>query len=229
MSGARAPDMPASSRDISSLSASHSLPHSAGPCGAAMADGPAHPSGREADSLSPEAQRWFHAVKAGDLLTVAHMLHCAGHTDVARRALTEQRCDRGATALCWAAMHGHVDVARALLNAGADTEARDYRAGGTPLVWGAAHNQVETIRLLLESGHAFAGRSTGAPAGAVLQHVVGGDWAMPPPPWSTVRALTLAQRRHDKDTPSSLAVAVPLNGQTHARAALCAGVWHAVG
>ena len=152
-----------------------------------MAEGPAQPPGSEPVLLSPEAHRWFDAVKTGDVQTVAHMLHCAV-TDNARRVLTEQRCERGATALMWAAMHGHVDVARALLDAGADSEARDFRAGGTALVWGACRDQVDTLRLLLER-HAFAGRSTGAPAGAVHVVAADDDGALPPPPWTgTVRS-----------------------------------------
>ena len=57
----------------------------------------------------------------------------------------------GVTPLCWAAMEGHPESARLLLDAGADPSARN-RDGATPLHGAAFLGRDEMVALLVESG-----------------------------------------------------------------------------
>eukprot|EP00927_Polykrikos_kofoidii_P055928 TRINITY_DN50111_c0_g1_i1.p1 TRINITY_DN50111_c0_g1~~TRINITY_DN50111_c0_g1_i1.p1 ORF type:complete len:146 (+),score=25.20 TRINITY_DN50111_c0_g1_i1:70-507(+) len=58
---------------------------------------------------------------------------------------------RGQTALILAAIEGHVDVTRVLLEHGADVEATD-RSQGVPLAYAARAKHVEVVTLLLDYG-----------------------------------------------------------------------------
>jgi len=64
----------------------------------------------------------------------------------------DERGGDGLTALMWAARAGAVDAMTALLDAGADPNARDARNGWTPLFHAVHTHQVEAVRLLLDRG-----------------------------------------------------------------------------
>lgn len=64
----------------------------------------------------------------------------------------DQRDTDGLTALMWAARSGAVDAMAALLDAGADPNARDTRFGWTPLLHAIHKQRVGAVRLLLERG-----------------------------------------------------------------------------
>ena len=53
--------------------------------------------------------------------------------------------------LMWAARHGNIELMRLLLEAGADTERRDFN-GDRALLWAAQAGQAEAVALLLASG-----------------------------------------------------------------------------
>ena len=57
------------------------------------------------------------------------------------------------TALCMAAVHGHLEAARLLLDGGADPSLANS-GGGTPLMVAAGEGQLEVLRLLLGRGAA---------------------------------------------------------------------------
>ena len=57
----------------------------------------------------------------------------------------------GGSVLCFAALRGHFDVVRLLLEAGAKTELHDF-AGSSPLHHAAAYGDLEIARLLLDYG-----------------------------------------------------------------------------
>jgi hypothetical protein len=84
------------------------------------------------------------AARVGDLAGVDQLLE----QDVAS---VDALDEHGWSALHWAAIRGHHDVAMALLDAGAraDVVGAD---GGTPLHWAAHHDDVELVRRLLEAG-----------------------------------------------------------------------------
>ncbi len=60
--------------------------------------------------------------------------------------------DNGYTALMFAAMHGHVDVVRALLDKGADIEAKDDHIKCTALICAATNGHNPVVELLLDKG-----------------------------------------------------------------------------
>jgi ankyrin repeat protein len=64
----------------------------------------------------------------------------------------DERDPDGLTALMWAARVGAVDAMRALLDAGADPNARDHRNGWTPLIHAIHKQHVDAVRVLLEYG-----------------------------------------------------------------------------
>jgi hypothetical protein len=75
-----------------------------------------------------EALEFFRAAKAGDLPGVQKLLA----TDA---ALVTVRDEDGATALHHAAYSGHQELARYLVEQGADVNARDGRFDATPAGW----------------------------------------------------------------------------------------------
>jgi ankyrin repeat protein len=60
--------------------------------------------------------------------------------------------DGGLTALMWAARNGAIGAMSALLDGGADPNARDERNGWTPLIHAIHKQQPDAVRLLLERG-----------------------------------------------------------------------------
>lgn len=90
-----------------------------------------------------------------DLLNAAR----ANDTEVARAELAAGTERNGGpsgypdsyTPLQWAARHGNVDLMRLLLEAGADTERRDFN-GDRALLWAASAGQTESIRVLIAAG-----------------------------------------------------------------------------
>jgi ankyrin repeat protein len=73
--------------------------------------------------------------------------------DVNYRRVNKYRPDplRGQTPLWWAANHGHLPMARRLLQVGAEVNTPDHH-GSTPLVKAAGSGHVEMVRLLVENG-----------------------------------------------------------------------------
>jgi hypothetical protein len=75
-----------------------------------------------------DIQAFFSEVERGDLETVRAMVSAAPK-------LVRARDGTGATALHFAAFHGHQAIAELLLAAGADVNARDDRFSATPAGW----------------------------------------------------------------------------------------------
>ncbi len=73
-------------------------------------------------------QEFFSAIKAGALDSIVEFLE-------RDPTLVEQRDEDGATALHYAAMHGHREVVRLLVEKGADVNCTDSRFGATPTGW----------------------------------------------------------------------------------------------
>jgi hypothetical protein len=57
----------------------------------------------------------------------------------------------GWTCLMTAALHGHLDICRLLIDKGAQVNAKD-RNGCTPLHWAAERGHIEIVRLLCDHG-----------------------------------------------------------------------------
>ncbi len=91
------------------------------------------------------------AVKDGDLAEVQALLEGGADTEVKAR-------DSDPTALCWAAELGHVEIARVLLDQGADVHGRNW-VGETPLHLATKGCHLEMVQLLLEYGADVAARS----------------------------------------------------------------------
>src|SRR5262245_10633653 len=69
-----------------------------------------------------------------------------------RGATVDSKDDRrGQTALMWAAAEGHADVARVLIEAGADFRAR-LASGFTPLLFAVREGHTDVVRVLLKAG-----------------------------------------------------------------------------
>jgi ankyrin repeat protein len=64
----------------------------------------------------------------------------------------DERDADGLTSLMWAARSGAVDAMAALLDGGADPNARDRRHGWTPLLHALHRRQIDAVRVLLERG-----------------------------------------------------------------------------
>jgi ankyrin repeat protein len=100
------------------------------------------------------------AVKDGDLAEVRALLGDGADTEV-------QGPHYGRTPVCWAAELGHTEIARALLDHGANVHAPDS-AGEMPLHLAAKAGDLEMLKLLLERGADVAARSEfGGPADTV--------------------------------------------------------------
>src|SRR5579859_1834816 len=69
----------------------------------------------------------------------------------------------GWTLLHWAAHHGHTELARALLDRGADIQCGDEE-GETPLMMAAYAGHLDMVRLLLERGANPAAEAHGSDA-----------------------------------------------------------------
>jgi hypothetical protein len=70
-----------------------------------------------------------------------------------REFMKNQGAEGGWSALHLAAHYGHLDVAKTLIEAKADLNARsDNKIGNTPLMAAVSANQIELVKFLLESG-----------------------------------------------------------------------------
>ena len=87
---------------------------------------------------------FFEAVRRGDAMAVASLLEA--HPDLVRAS-----GDHAKTGLHWAAETDQIDVARVLLDAGADIEARTAW-GATPLDWAATMGSARVADLLIARG-----------------------------------------------------------------------------
>ena len=83
--------------------------------------------------------------RGGHSLAIAQML-------LARGADVGGRNSYGGTALHDAAMSGHTDLVRLLLDHSAALDARDDESGATPLYVAAAMGRSEVVKLLVEKG-----------------------------------------------------------------------------
>lgn len=94
-----------------------------------------------------DAKRMIRAAKAGDVETVSALLK-------ADPSLVHARDADGSTPLHCAAWKGHPEVATALLNAGADIQARNSNSHwGDSALHAAAHgNQRAVAQILIERG-----------------------------------------------------------------------------
>jgi hypothetical protein len=86
--------------------------------------------------------------------------HCArkGFTTSVKRLLSIRNInvnvkddEFGETPLHWAALNGHIEIARLLLQNGAEVNVKSD-GGNTPLHWAASHGNVDTLHLLVENG-----------------------------------------------------------------------------
>jgi ankyrin repeat protein len=100
---------------------------------------------REANKVA----KFFRACATGDLAALGGFLSADSGLV---RATHPTRPHGGWTGLHEAAKGGHADVARTLLQHGADPDAREAGDNSCPLHWAAAHAQVEIVRLLLDAG-----------------------------------------------------------------------------
>jgi len=97
-----------------------------------------------------------NACAAGPTLPLA-LVAARNAVDTVRQLLGEghppdERDPGGLTALMWAARSGAVEAMTALLDAGADPNARDQRHGWTALVHAIHKQHVDAVRTLLERG-----------------------------------------------------------------------------
>lgn len=110
---------------------------------------------RESAGRSEAGQALFRACKDGDIETVERLIASgfdveasAGHPDTAI----------GSRALHFAALHGHLSIAKSLLEAGADPNARNF--GGDAPIHGASYRgHLDLIKALLEAGADIEARS----------------------------------------------------------------------
>jgi hypothetical protein len=110
----------------------------------------------------------------------------ADAADAVRRLLADghppdDAGEDGITPVMWAARYGAVHAMNALLDAGADVNARDKRNGWTPLLHAIHRQRPEAVRLLLERG---ADANAAAPGGVTPLLMAADD-----PDPSSVKAL----------------------------------------
>jgi len=89
-------------------------------------------------------QAFFNAVKFGDAAAVANLLE--------EQPALAQRVQDGATALHYAALYGHTEVADILLDRGADLEARDAEFDATPIGWANEKGHKNLVAHLSDRG-----------------------------------------------------------------------------
>lgn len=92
----------------------------------------------EVKNISYSAYTFVQKAEAGDIETVKKFL-IAG--------MDPNSVDKeGNNALISAVKEGRLEVARLLLDSGADIEARDKKFGGTPLIWAALKGRTDLDR-----------------------------------------------------------------------------------
>src|SRR5262249_39196197 len=96
-----------------------------------------------------KAAAWMEAIREGDVAAFKKYL-------AEERDSVNLRGPGGSTALMYAALYGDVAYVRALLDAGAEPNIRNY-AGATALMW--AIGDAEKVRLLLDRGADVNARS----------------------------------------------------------------------
>jgi len=102
----------------------------------------------------------FRALDANDASTLERLLAADPSLVHERRRRDEDPPEGvrwGLTALHVACCNGSLELARQLIDAGADLEARatghdDHAAGGTPLHWASAKKRLNVVKLLVERG-----------------------------------------------------------------------------
>ena len=98
----------------------------------------------------PNIAQWYgetplmSCARTGNVSAVGLLLDHAADVNL-------RETERGQTALMWAAAERHSEVVRALIERGADVNART-QSGFTPLMFAAQNNDLESARLLVESG-----------------------------------------------------------------------------
>lgn len=92
------------------------------------------------------ASDWWKAVKEGDALQIREMLRDGIDVDV--------RDQESWTALMFAALNGHLEVATILIQAGANVNARSFGGftGTTPLMVASSQGHLDLVRLLIDRG-----------------------------------------------------------------------------
>ena len=103
--------------------------------------------------LSRADRQLLSAARSGDIARAERALATGANPNIVSR--------RGQTALHVAAWHGRPGVARTLIRARADVNARGGRAGETPLHTAARANQPEMVILLLGAGARTSLRTLG--------------------------------------------------------------------
>lgn len=107
---------------------------------------------------APAAEALFNACRAGDDATVRQLL-------AKDPSLARQRGDEGSTGLHLAA--AHAAVVRALLEHGADPNARDAGDNALPLHFAAGAGCLESVRALLDAGSDVDGHGDAHEAGVI--------------------------------------------------------------
>jgi len=102
----------------------------------------------------PGQMVFIEAAKRGDIATVRQML--AKDADLANVA-----DGSGKTPLHAAAWNGRLDVAKLLLESGADPDAKDLTQKGTPLEWAAWSARPDMVKLIVEHGATIPRRLLG--------------------------------------------------------------------